>query len=286
MMKPDEVEAMLGLHELGWGTRRIAREFGCSRNTVKRYVEARGWVAYGGPRRNGKLAGLDAWLEERFFRHRGNAEVVRQDLANEQSIEVSLRTVERAVAPYRRRLAAEAKATLRFETPPGRQLQIDFGTSRVPIGGETMRVHLFVATPGYSRRTYVQAFAHERQSAWFAGIEGGVPALRRCHGRGPGGQPEGAGGARRRGDARAQVQPPDPPRAAVRPAAPRHRSVLILGTLKLLGHVDWSWTWVLAPAALSIAVTSLTSAVVYLRHWHEWCPQRNPSPDASGGEPP
>ena len=172
MRKPDEVEAMLGLYELGWGTRRIAREFGCSRNTVKRYVEAQGWVAYGGPRRNGKLAGLEAWLEERLCRHRGNAEVVRQDLARELSIDVSLRTVERAVAPYRRRLAAEAKATVRFETPPGRQLQIDFGTSRIPVGGEPVRVHLFVATLGYSRRTYAQAFAHERQSTWFAGIEG------------------------------------------------------------------------------------------------------------------
>ena len=171
-MKPDEVEAMLGLYELGWGTKRIAREFGCSRNTVRRYVEAQGWVAYGGPRRSGKLAGLDAWLEERFFRHRGNAEVVRQDLERELSIAVSLRTVERAVAPYRQRLVAEAKATLRFETPPGHQLQIDFGTSRIPVADETVRVHLFVATLGYSRRTYVQAFTHERQSAWFAGIEG------------------------------------------------------------------------------------------------------------------
>ena len=100
MMKPDEVEAMLGLYELGWGTRRIAREFGCSRNTVKRHVEARGWVSYGGRRSGAKLAGLDGWLEKRFFRHRGNAEVVRQDLKSELSVEVSLRTVERAVARY------------------------------------------------------------------------------------------------------------------------------------------------------------------------------------------
>ena len=48
-------------------------------------------------------------------------------------------------------------------------------------------------------------------------------------------------------------------------------ATLILGTLKLLGYVDWSWIWVLAPAALSIAVASLTSAVIfYLRHWQEW----------------
>ena len=172
MVKADEVEAMLGLHRLGWGTRRIAREFGCSRNTVKRYVEAGGWMSYGGAGRGGKLAGLDGWLEKRFLQHRGNAEVVRQDLERELSIEVGLRTVERAVAPHRRLLEAEAKATVRFETPPGRQLQIDFGTSRVPVGDETVRAHLFVATLGYSRRTYVKVFAHERQSAWFAGLEG------------------------------------------------------------------------------------------------------------------
>ena len=46
-------------------------------------------------------------------------------------------------------------------------------------------------------------------------------------------------------------------------------ATLILGTLKLLGYVDWSWTWVLAPAALSIAVelaVSSTSLVVFLRN--------------------
>jgi len=31
---------------------------------------------------------------------------------------------------------------------------------------------LFVATLGYSRRVYAQAFRHERQSAWFDGMEG------------------------------------------------------------------------------------------------------------------
>ena len=120
----------------------------------------------------GKLGDQEEWLKERFFRHRGNAEVVRQDLLREQSIDVSLRTVERAVAPWRRLLTAEAKATVRFETPPGRQLQIDFGQLRVPIADERVRVFLFVATLGYSRRCYVAAFRHERQSAWFRGLEG------------------------------------------------------------------------------------------------------------------
>jgi hypothetical protein len=51
-------------------------------------------------------------------------------------------------------------------------LQIEFGEHFAPIGGEKAKVYLFVATLGYSRRVYVRAFRHERQSAWFDGLEG------------------------------------------------------------------------------------------------------------------
>jgi transposase len=181
MRTPDEVAAMQRLKALGWGIRRIAAEFGCSHTTVRRYLGAGGWLPYRAPRRAKALDGLEGWLAERFCRHRGNADVVRQDLAREHGITVSLRTVERAVAPFRQALQAEARACVRFETPPGRQLQIDFGETRAVIGGESTRLHLFVATLGYSRRNFVCAFRHERQSAWFDGMEaafrhfGGVP---------------------------------------------------------------------------------------------------------------
>jgi transposase len=172
MLAPDEVAAMVRLHGLGWGTKRIAGALGCSRNTVKRYLVAGGWVAIRQPRRRRRLDGFEDWLTEHFRRHRGNCDVVRQDLTREQGIIVSLRTVERALAPLRQGLRAEARACLRFETPPGKQLQIDFGATTVPIGGTAVRVHLFVATLGYSRRPFVRAFRHERQSAWFDGMEG------------------------------------------------------------------------------------------------------------------
>src|SRR5215213_9376326 len=136
MRMPDEVAAMLRLQALGWGTRRIAAELGCSRETVQRYLAAGGWAPYRTPERPGALAGRGAWLAERFRRHRGNADVVRQELAAELGVVVGLRTVERAVAHLRRELAAEALATVRFETPPGRQLQIDFGQRRIAIEGE------------------------------------------------------------------------------------------------------------------------------------------------------
>lgn len=172
MRMPDEVAAMQRLHGLGWGTRRIAAEIGCHRETVQRYLAAGAWRPCRVPTRPGLLAGHAAWLDERLRRHRGNADVVRQELASELGIMVSLRTVERAVSLMRRELAAEALATVRFETPPGRQMQIDFGQRRIAIEGECDKVYLFVATLGYSRRVYTAAFRHERQSAWLEGIEG------------------------------------------------------------------------------------------------------------------
>jgi transposase len=181
MRTPDEVAAMERLRALGWGTRRISRELGIARNTVRRYLAAGGWSRCRMPERAKALDGLEGWLAERFRRHAGNADVVRQELVAERGIAVSLRTVERAVVQQRQMLLAEARATVRFETPPGRQLQIDFGERRVEIAGEMVRVHLFVATLGYSRRIHVRAFAHERQESWLAGLEsafaafGGVP---------------------------------------------------------------------------------------------------------------
>jgi transposase len=181
MVEPEAVAAMLRLKGLGWGSKRIARELGVSRGTVKRYLDAGGWQPFKRPERRKRLDGLEDWLRERFRRHRGNADVVRQELACEKGVVASLRTVQRALAPYRQELLAEARATVRFETAPGRQLQIDFGERLVEIGGRKVKVFLFVATLGYSRRVHVRAFRHERQESWFDGLEsaflafGGVP---------------------------------------------------------------------------------------------------------------
>ena len=177
MKTPDDVSAMVRLKELGWGSKRIAAELGCSRNTVKRWLRYGDWRPCVTPSRSKKLDGLSGWLAERFRRHAGNADVIRQELAAEKAIHISLRTVERAVAPLRRELVAEARATVRFETRPGEQLQIDFGERRVAIGGAQTKVFFFVATLGYSRRLHVRAFGHEKQDSWFTGMEGAFRAF-------------------------------------------------------------------------------------------------------------
>ncbi|TVQ88638.1 MAG: hypothetical protein EA397_16865 [Deltaproteobacteria bacterium] len=94
---PEDVAAMRRLHELGWTTKHIARELGCSRNTVKKYMRQDGWVPYAHGHRGSPLDGLEGWLKKAFRQHRGNAAVVRDELKRVHDDEVSLRTVQRAV---------------------------------------------------------------------------------------------------------------------------------------------------------------------------------------------
>lgn len=182
MLEPDEVMSMVRLHKSGWGAKRIAKEFQCARNTVRRYLREGGVITYKGRPRVSVLDGLDDWLRERFFRHEGNADVIRQELESERGISISLRQVERRVREWRRELKVQKRATVRYETAPGHQMQIDFGDTRVWIGGERVRIHVFVATLGYSRRLHIRASQRQRQTDWFEGMEGaflrfgGVPA--------------------------------------------------------------------------------------------------------------
>jgi transposase len=170
----NDVTDIFCLHRQGWGTRKIAEVLSLSRNTVRKYLRQGEWKPFVSTPRAGKLVGLPDWLRERFHRHNGNADVVRQELEKELDIRVSLRTVEWAVEPWRREKKVEKEATLRYETAPGRQMQIDFGEKKMQIGGEMVKVHIFTATLGYSRRQYVQAFRSETQSSWFEGIEGSL----------------------------------------------------------------------------------------------------------------
>lgn len=176
----DEISTIVKLHSLGWKIRAISRELGISRGTVRKYIRSDGVHLYRQPFRASILDGMEEWLKESFFRHAGNADVIRQELSG-RGVVVSLRTVERAVKEHRDELRRKQIATVRFETSPGHQLQADFGEKYVLVGGERVKVHLFTAKLGHSRRMYVKVFMHENQSAWFEAFEsafrhfGGVP---------------------------------------------------------------------------------------------------------------
>jgi transposase len=172
MLEPEVVDRIRELSGQGLGSKRIARELGVSRNSVRRY-----------------LAGATVGFQERPAARRldgatlrdvhdlfgtvaeGNAVVIQQELAS-RGIHVELRTLQRAVATQRQEERAEALATVRFETPPGQQIQIDFGEKVVQIAGQGVKVYLMTAVLGYSRRLYCRAFLAQRQDDWLEGLDG------------------------------------------------------------------------------------------------------------------
>jgi len=173
MLDPEIVTTLRALRALGWGIKRIARELGVARNSVRRYL------------REGAAAETQtrpgAWTldtEQQTLActlldgpAAGNGVVVKRLLA-EQDVDVPLRTLQRVLAPHRQEQRAAELATVRFETAPGHQTQIDFGEKWVSIAGARTKVHFFVAVLGYSRRIFVRASLSQRQDDWREGLAG------------------------------------------------------------------------------------------------------------------
>jgi transposase len=171
MLESEAVREIFTLRRLGWGTKRIARELGLARNTVRDWLRSGANRTYAASARGALLAEHQAWIRERFLAGVRNGDVIRQELLA-RGVAASLRTVNRALGPLRRELVLAGRATIRFETPPGRQLQVDFGEKWLEIGGVQQKRYVFVATLGFSRRTFAMVFGSMRQRDWIAGMEG------------------------------------------------------------------------------------------------------------------
>jgi len=166
------------LHRQGRSIREIARETGVARNTVRQMLRGNHNVEYG-PRkpRPTKLDPYKAYLGERIESagsHRLNATVLLREL-RERGYECGITQLKDYLVSIRPQSIAEP--VIRFETPPGRQLQIDFVVFR--RGEQPLRA--FTAELGYSRYPYVEFTDNERTDTLIACLEralqhfGGVP---------------------------------------------------------------------------------------------------------------
>lgn len=180
MLREDTVQEMLARLARGERVKTIARDLGVDRKTVKRWRRVGQWQ----PRRGRpRSRGLDRYVER--LAQRGpevgwNAGVLHRELQG-LGFGGSVQQVRRAIRPWRAEARWAAMATVRYETGPGEQAQVDFGQLHVWISEHRERVHVFVMTLGYSRRLWVRAYPHERLSALLDGHEqafrhfGGVP---------------------------------------------------------------------------------------------------------------
>jgi transposase len=179
MLREDLVREIAARRERGDSTRRIARELGVDRKTIRRWLRIGGWR----PRQNGeRRRAIDAFAT--FIDRRGpevdwNGVVLHRELAA-LGFSGGYQQVQRFLKPRRFQRRWQEAATIRFETGPGEQAQVDYGQLQVWIGEQPETVHLFVFTLGYSRRLFTHAYrnerlatlldGHERAFRWFGGV--------------------------------------------------------------------------------------------------------------------
>ena len=171
--------------ERGVSKAELSRRFGISRRTIHAWIEAgeldrdlaAGATRYSPrPRRAHKLDPykgiIDARLAEfpRLSAQRLFDEVRTAGYAGGYS---RVRDYVHEVRP-----GDPAEPAVRFETPPGRQGQVDFGTFKLPWG----RRHALLVVLGHSRLLWLRFYPRQTMAVLFDGLEsafarfGGVPA--------------------------------------------------------------------------------------------------------------
>ena len=177
MLVAEEAVEIRVLSRQGKSIREIARMLAVSRNTVRHYLRGEGLPHYAREARPSKLDQYKHYIAER----------VKAAAPEWIPATVLLRELRRLGYPggisilkghlATLRPVAKPEPLIRFETEPGRQMQVDFATIR--RGRD--RLSVFIATLGWSRASYVEFVTDERMETLLGCHErafyyfGGVP---------------------------------------------------------------------------------------------------------------
>ncbi len=147
----------------------IADDLGISRNTVRKYVRSPGVPKpTARSKRGSKLDAYAGYIDVRLAEGLENCVVLLREI-QALGYDGGYTTLKNYVHPRRR--PRQPKATVRFETAPGEQAQVDWGV--VSYEGEDGRKHrmwVFVMVLGFSRAIYAE-FVRRAD----------VPTFIRCH---------------------------------------------------------------------------------------------------------
>lgn len=146
----------------GQSVSEIARRLDLDRKTVRRCLAQDRWHPYQRPARTDTLLAEHAdYLNERAAEVGYSARVLHQEL-RKKGYRGSYDTVKRFVRPLRTAVDLADRATVRFETEPGHQSQVDWGQARAYFRDRRVLLHLFVLTLGYSRRGFLESTVDEK----------------------------------------------------------------------------------------------------------------------------
>jgi len=170
------------IHQLAQGgiyQAEIAHQVGCSTRTVRRQLALPAPPTAATLQCSSKLDPYTTFVDSRLRDDVWNSEVIFQEL-REFGYEGGRSILKAYIQPMH--ALRPSKATVRFETVSGKQLQHDWGEINTQINGQIVKVYFAVNTLGSSRRFHVWAApkldAEHTHQSLIESFEyfGGVPA--------------------------------------------------------------------------------------------------------------
>lgn len=149
MIRKEDFAVIKALHKRGAYQKDIAAEIGVHPKTVSRALKRDGAPKPQRKKRGSKLdpykTKIDHLLQEGVW----NAVVILREIQAE-GYTGGITVLRQYIQP--KRGMRPSRATVRFETEPGQQMQSDWGEITVEIASEMVKVHFIVNQLGYSRR--------------------------------------------------------------------------------------------------------------------------------------
>jgi transposase len=162
VLRGRDVHDIEELKRQGLSIRAISRLTGYCRKTVRKYLSQPDSVPVYGPREKqpGKLEGFKPYLEDRMRAGVWNGRVLLREL-RERGYSGGYTLLTDWLRPQRE--SARMVAVRRFETPPGKQAQVDWGhLGTLEINGEERKLWGFTFTLGYSRTMMAEAAVDQK----------------------------------------------------------------------------------------------------------------------------
>lgn len=166
MLTMEEWMNIKELYRQGVSIREIARQTGRSRNTITKIVQQKAPQPFQKTPRKSLLEPYKAYLKERY-QNFGLSSVRLLEEIQAQGYTGSLDVLQRYIKQIKQEQIVSAKATLRFETPPGQQAQADWAHVGEDAAG---KIYAFIMVLSFSRMLFV-TFTRSMQ----------LPALIQCH---------------------------------------------------------------------------------------------------------
>ena len=149
MLTREDYLVIKTLHDHGVYQKDIAAELGVHPKTVSRALKRGDAPSRERKRRGSKLDPYKAKIDRLLSEGVWNAVVILREI-QQDGYDGGLTILRDYIRP--KRALRPSRATVRFETEPGKQLQSDWGEITVDIAGQPTKVYFIVNQLGYSRR--------------------------------------------------------------------------------------------------------------------------------------